>query len=178
MDTRQAPWRDLSRLSNLASFFRGAQQGQTACPHPSTPPRVAARAGRQRGPRGGRKHGWRYHRDVVRVEPSLEAAYGTLEREIDDGNESAVGNLPWWTPLVGSHAFLRDGLVHLTTRWNGARSYCGQDAVPYGVRLHSTDALRAYEQMLVELRLDVSCLQCIAGDMRLGDWDLWQEDAW
>jgi hypothetical protein len=73
---------------------------------------------------------------------------------------------PWWAEVLPQHAFLRDGLVHLTNPWRVESALCGEEAVPYGVRFYTTDAALAHVSMLAALRLDVSCFQCIALDMQ------------
>lgn len=73
---------------------------------------------------------------------------------------------PWWAPVMPQHVFLRDGLIHLTNPWDNRTALCGGEAVPYGVVFHSTDAARAHAQMLGGMRLEVSCLQCIAYDFQ------------
>ena len=72
---------------------------------------------------------------------------------------------PWWAPVLPQHAFLRDGLVHLTNPWSGVHALCGEEAVPFGVRLYSTDEPLAYARMLADLRLEVSCFYCITLDV-------------
>jgi hypothetical protein len=73
---------------------------------------------------------------------------------------------PWWAPVLPQHAFLRDGLVHLTNPWSKLSALCGEEAVPYGVTFYSTDEAHAYAQMLGGLRLEVSCFFCISIDLQ------------
>lgn len=115
---------------------------------------------------------------MVRLEPEVHVAHGDLDRwhEVYDGPHDEHGmphedcvycgtESPWWAPVLPQHAFLRDGLIHLTNPWDNRTSLCGSEAVPYGIEFHSTDAALAHAHMLGSLRLEVSCLFCIASDI-------------
>lgn len=59
------------------------------------------------------------------------------------------------------HAFMQEGLVHMTRRYT-VEAYCGVVAIPYGVELHSTDAALELAKLLAIHDCEVTCFQCIA----------------
>jgi hypothetical protein len=59
-----------------------------------------------------------------------------------------------------SRAFSRDGIVHMLVAGE-THAYCGSYGTPYGVRLRSTDAVRAYAARLAVVEDEVTCLECV-----------------
>jgi hypothetical protein len=124
---------------------------------------------------------------VVRLEPAVEGAHGDLNYwdEVyddslhDEGAHHAdceyCGTTgEWWAPTMPPRAFLQNGLVHMTTLWDGTQAYCGAPAVPYGVTLHSTDAVHAYARQLSAEAGEVTCFECIVRDFDLEPRGRWR----
>lgn len=173
MDRGQAPWRALTRATRF--------QGPSSQGHCATPSCVASSTSPRRY---GRRHGWRRHRDDVRVDESVEQnlerrgyevsprgrvedQYWYEELEFDDDD---IGE--WWTPIMPSRAFLREGLIHMSVPYF-EHAYCGVECVPYGVRLYSTDAAREYALMLSVLETEVNCLECFVRMCAVDERDRW-----
>ena len=185
MERQQAPWRALLRKERSAKLRQNVRSGQTLSFDQAQTPRVVASASGGGGPVGGRKHGWRRDRDVVRVESlvlfeqDLEEARSGLVLACDEQCEDypfrcSCGEDPqWWLPVMPSHAFLREGLVHLSLPHEGSRAYCGEDAVPFAVRFYSTDEAQAYGRMLKELEAEVSCFFCLVASWHWAGCDGW-----
>ena len=91
----------------------------------------------------------------------LEATFGpNIDSDCDD-YPYYDSEAEWWAPTMPSRAFLQNGLVHMTTHWDGTRAYCGAEATPYGVKLFSTDAVKAYAAQLSKEAGEVTCFECI-----------------
>jgi hypothetical protein len=76
-------------------------------------------------------------------------------------------NSEWWSETMPSRAFQREGLVHMSVRYEN-HGFCGVACVPYGVTLLSTDAVREYAALLAVHEHEVNCIECLV--------EMWNDD--
>lgn len=102
------------------------------------------------------------------IEAQQEISDGLWDEYFERYWDGTHADEEWWAPTMPPRAFLREGLVHMSRRWDGTQAYCGVEAVPYGVRLYSTDEAREYANMLETLSGEIDCLTCLV--YQAGDW--------
>lgn len=159
MDAAQAtPWRALARSARLQGTAPSSDRTSAA----RVPEEAGARSDERRRRRRG--NGLGRLRRAVRLEP-IEIPEPEWEDACDSpwygcGEDGCCVDSEWWSPVMPSRAFLREGLIHMSVTF-AAYAFCGETSVPYGVQIYSTDAAREYAQMLAVADDEVTCLTCI-----------------